>query len=110
MEDATYKMNEMTAQLNSAQIKSIEYKGRPTEIEIILSQLWSRTERTYFFPERVSDLERENAALVTQVEEVTAQQLDRDKAIDEFSIEIDSRINEWKVYRSDTVVNNLKSV
>ncbi|KAK1134937.1 hypothetical protein K0M31_007703 [Melipona bicolor] len=72
MEDATYKMNEMTAQLNSTQIKSLEYK------------------------ERVSDLERENAALVMQVEEVTAQQLDRDKAIDDFSTAIDSRINEWK--------------
>lgn len=27
MEDATYKMNEMTEELSSAQIKSIEYKG-----------------------------------------------------------------------------------
>ncbi|OAD55251.1 hypothetical protein WN48_05217 [Eufriesea mexicana] len=72
MEDATHKMNEMAEDLSSAQIKSVEYK------------------------EKISELERENRALVTQVEEVTAQQIDRDKVIDEFGAAIDTRINEWK--------------
>ncbi|XP_076766849.1 centrosomal protein 290kDa [Xylocopa sonorina] len=72
MEDATQKMNEMTEELSSAHVKSVEYK------------------------EKISDLEHENAALVAQVEEVTAQQMDRDKVIDEFGIAIDARINEWK--------------
>ncbi|CAL7934044.1 unnamed protein product [Xylocopa violacea] len=72
MEDATQKMDEMTEELSSARVKSVEYK------------------------EKISDLEHENAALVAQVEEVTAQQMDRDKVIDEFGVAIDARINEWK--------------
>jgi hypothetical protein len=42
-------------------------------------------------------LEQENAALVIQIEEITAQQIDRDKMLDEFGIAIDARISEWKV-------------
>ncbi|XP_017893114.1 centrosomal protein of 290 kDa [Ceratina calcarata] len=72
MEDATVKMNEMAEELSSARVKSVEYK------------------------ESISELERENSALVAQVEEITAQQIDRDRAIDEFGSAIDSRINEWK--------------
>nr|XP_031834342.1 centrosomal protein of 290 kDa isoform X1 [Nomia melanderi] len=72
MEDATQKMNEMTEELSSARIKSVEYK------------------------DRISYLEHENAALVIQIEEVTAQQIDRDRVIDEFGTAIDARINEWK--------------
>lgn len=49
--------------------------------------------------EKISDLERENIALVRQIEEIAAQQTDRDKAIDDFSTAIDARINEWKVHR-----------
>lgn len=44
-------------------------------------------------------MEQENAALVIQIEEVTAQQIDRDKMLDEFGIAIDARIIEWKVYK-----------
>ncbi|KOC58823.1 Centrosomal protein of 290 kDa [Habropoda laboriosa] len=72
MEDATQTMNEMTEELGSTRVKSVEYK------------------------EKISDLERENSALVSQVEEVSAQQANRDKMIDEFSTAIDTRINEWK--------------
>jgi len=42
-------------------------------------------------------LEQENAALVIQIEELTVQQVDRDKLLDEFGIAIDARISEWKV-------------
>jgi len=42
-------------------------------------------------------LEQENVALITQIEEVTIQQIDRDKMLDEFGIAIDARIFEWKV-------------
>ncbi|XP_011632581.1 centrosomal protein of 290 kDa-like [Pogonomyrmex barbatus] len=72
MEDATEKMNEMTEELRSTQIKAVEYK------------------------EKILKLEQENAALVNQIEELTAQQIDRDKILDEFSIAIDARIAEWK--------------
>lgn len=47
--------------------------------------------------EKISYLERENAALIAQIEEVNAQQIDRDKVIDDFGAAIDTRINEWKV-------------
>lgn len=52
---------------------------------------------TFYFSERILDLERENIALLNQIEELTGQQMDRDKVIDEFSVAIDSRIAEWKV-------------
>ncbi|XP_028048311.1 centrosomal protein of 290 kDa isoform X2 [Monomorium pharaonis] len=72
MEDATEKMNEMTEELHSTQIKAVEYK------------------------EKILKLEQENAALIIQIEEITAQQIDRDKMLDEFGIAIDARIAEWK--------------
>ncbi|XP_077268211.1 centrosomal protein 290kDa isoform X2 [Temnothorax americanus] len=72
MEDATEKMNEMTEELCSAQVKAVEYK------------------------EKILKLEQENIALVTQIEEITAQQIDRDKMLDEFGVAIDARISEWK--------------
>ncbi|XP_043248630.1 centrosomal protein of 290 kDa [Colletes gigas] len=72
MEDATQKMNEMTEELSSAQMKSVESKAK------------------------ISYLEQENTALVAQIEEITAQQIDRDRVIDEFGAAIDTRINEWK--------------
>ncbi|XP_054003238.1 centrosomal protein of 290 kDa isoform X1 [Hylaeus anthracinus] len=72
MEDATQKMNEMTGELSSSQMKFTEYR------------------------DKISYLERENAALVAQIEEITAQQVDRDNVIDEFGAAIDTRINEWK--------------
>ncbi|CAK9795503.1 Centrosomal protein of 290 kDa [Anthophora quadrimaculata] len=72
MEDATQKMNEMSEELVSTRVKSVEYK------------------------EKILNLEREKVALASQVEEVTAEQANRDKMIDEFSTAIDTRINEWK--------------
>ncbi|XP_078036495.1 centrosomal protein 290kDa isoform X1 [Augochlora pura] len=86
MEVATDKMNEMTEELRSTQIKSIEYK------------------------EKVCYLERENAALVAQIEEIAAQQVDRDKAIDEFGAAIDTRINEWKAVldEKDSTIQQLQ--
>lgn len=53
--------------------------------------------RTSYFSEKILDLERENIALLNQIEELTNQQMDRDKVIDEFGVAIDSRIAEWKV-------------
>ncbi|EGI68317.1 Centrosomal protein of 290 kDa [Acromyrmex echinatior] len=72
MEDATEKMNEVTEELRLAQIKIVEYK------------------------EKILKLEQENAALVIQIEELTVQQVDRDKLLDEFGVAIDARISEWK--------------
>ncbi|XP_029679653.1 centrosomal protein of 290 kDa-like isoform X1 [Formica exsecta] len=72
MEDATEKMNEMTQELHSTQIKVTEYK------------------------DKIQKLEQENEALVIQIEEITAQQIDRDKMLDEFGVAIDTRISEWK--------------
>ncbi|XP_014607132.1 PREDICTED: centrosomal protein of 290 kDa isoform X1 [Polistes canadensis] len=72
MEDATKRMNEMTDELSSTQSKVLEYK------------------------EKILDLDRENIALFNQIEELTSQQMDRDKVIDEFGVAIDSRIAEWK--------------
>lgn len=51
----------------------------------------------YAITEKILKLEQENVALVIQIEEVTAQQTDRDKMLDEFGIAIDARISEWKV-------------
>ncbi|XP_076656438.1 centrosomal protein 290kDa [Halictus rubicundus] len=86
MRDATQKMNEMTEELSLVQIKSVEYN------------------------EKIRCLEQENAALVVQIEEVTAQQIDRDKAIDEFGAAIDTRINEWKAVldEKDTTIQQLQ--
>ncbi|KAL2711712.1 centrosomal protein of 290 kDa-like isoform X1 [Vespula squamosa] len=72
MEDATERMNEMTDELSAAQSKVLECK------------------------EKILDLEHENIALLNQIEELTNQQMDRDKVIDEFGVAIDSRIAEWK--------------
>ncbi|XP_014478395.1 PREDICTED: centrosomal protein of 290 kDa isoform X2 [Dinoponera quadriceps] len=72
MEDATEKMNEMTEELRSTQIKDAEYK------------------------DKILTLEQENAALVIQIREVTAQQIDRDRMLDEFGAAIDARMSEWK--------------
>lgn len=47
--------------------------------------------------DKVVKLEQENGALITQIEEITAQQIDRDRMLDEFSAAIDARISEWKV-------------
>ncbi|XP_034174302.2 centrosomal protein 290kDa [Osmia lignaria lignaria] len=86
MEDATQKMNEMTEELGSAYIKSTEFK------------------------EKLQQLEHENAALVAQIEEITEQQMDRDKVIDEFGAAIDVRINEWKAIldEKDAEIQRLK--
>lgn len=35
--------------------------------------------------------------MVIQIEEITTQQIDRDKMLDEFGLAIDTRISEWKV-------------
>ncbi|XP_035723608.1 centrosomal protein of 290 kDa-like isoform X1 [Vespa mandarinia] len=86
MEDATERMNEMTDGLSSAQSKVLEYK------------------------ERILDLERENIGLLNQIEELTSQQMDRDKVIDEFGVAIDSRIAEWKelLDEKDTEIHRLR--
>lgn len=47
--------------------------------------------------EMILKLEQENAALIAQIEEITTQQIDRDKMLDEFGVAIDNRISEWKV-------------
>lgn len=51
----------------------------------------------YSIIDKVLELEQENMALVNQIEEITTQQIDRDKILDEFGIAIDARISEWKV-------------
>lgn len=100
MEDATEKMNEMTEELRSAQIKVVEYKG--TCIRIIytfyvMNLIFGEMYKFYAITEKILKLEQENAALVIQIEEVTAQQVDRDKMLDEFGIAIEARLSEWKV-------------
>ncbi|XP_072743789.1 centrosomal protein of 290 kDa isoform X2 [Anoplolepis gracilipes] len=72
MEDATEKMTEMTQELHSTQVKLTEYK------------------------DKIKKVEQENEALIIQIEEITAQQIDRDKMLDEFGVAIDTRISEWK--------------
>ncbi|XP_032687965.1 centrosomal protein of 290 kDa-like isoform X2 [Odontomachus brunneus] len=86
MEDATEKMNEMTEELRSAQIRDAEYKDKMLKFE------------------------QENAALVIQIREVTAQQIDRDRILDEFGIAIDARISEWKdiLNEKDDEITRLK--
>lgn len=100
MEDATEKMNEMTEELRSAQIKVVEYKG--TYIRIIytfyvMNLIFGEMYKFYAITEKILKLEQENAALAIQIEEVTAQQVDRDKMLDEFGIAIEARLSEWKV-------------
>lgn len=51
----------------------------------------------YITADQISRLEQENAALVIQIREVTAQQIDRDRMLDEFGVAIDVRMSEWKV-------------
>ncbi|XP_043474631.1 centrosomal protein of 290 kDa isoform X2 [Leptopilina heterotoma] len=72
MEDATEKMNEMTDKLTSLQ------------------------ENINIYKEKSGQLECENKALVIQIEEMAAQQVERDKLIDDFGLAIDARIIEWK--------------
>jgi len=54
--------------------------------------------------EKILKLEQENTALVIQIEELTAQQVDRDKMLDEFGIAIDARISEWKVLNKFDII------
>jgi len=54
--------------------------------------------------EKILKLEQENTALVIQIEEITAQQVDRDKILDEFGIAIDARISEWKVLNKFDII------
>jgi len=54
-------------------------------------------------------LEQENAALITQIEEITMQQINRDKMLDEFGIAIDARIFEWKVCLMNIIIHILKN-
>ncbi|KAG7212966.1 hypothetical protein KM043_002306 [Ampulex compressa] len=86
MEDATEKMNDMTEELTAVQTKST------------------------VFTERISTLERENMALAAQIEEITSQQIDRDKVIDDFGMAIDARITEWKsiLDEKDAEIEHLK--
>lgn len=64
-----------------------------------MSYIWYALNKNkyYFFIDKVLELEQENAALVNQIEEIAAQQIDRDRILDEFGIAIDARISEWKV-------------
>jgi len=41
--------------------------------------------------------------LVIQIEEITTQQIDRDKMLDEFGLAIDTRISEWKVLYKNSI-------
>lgn len=60
--------------------------------------------------EKILKLEQENAALIIQIEELTTQQVDRDKLLDEFGIAIDARISEWKVLNINLVCVFLENV
>lgn len=51
----------------------------------------------YIIVDQILRLEQENAALIIQIREVTAQQIDRDRMLDEFGLAIDARMSEWKV-------------
>lgn len=53
--------------------------------------------KCYAITDKIQKLEQENEALIIQIEEITAQQIDRDKMLDEFGVAIDTRISEWKV-------------
>lgn len=41
--------------------------------------------------------------MVIQIEEITTQQIDRDKMLDEFGLAIDTRISEWKVLYKNSI-------
>lgn len=41
--------------------------------------------------------------MVIQIEDITAQQIDRDKMLDEFGLAIDTRISEWKVLYKNSI-------
>lgn len=100
MEDATEKMNEMTEELRSAQIKVVEYKGTCVRIIYtfyVMNLIFGEMYKFYAITEKILKLEQENAALIIQIEEVTVQQVDRDKMLDEFGIAIEARLSEWKV-------------
>ncbi|XP_046435026.1 centrosomal protein of 290 kDa [Neodiprion fabricii] len=73
MEDSTVQMNQMTEKLSSL-------KGQNT-----------------LYKEKLAERDRENKALLSQIKAITAQQLDRDNVIDEFSTAIDARVTEWKL-------------
>lgn len=53
--------------------------------------------KCYAITDKIQKLEQENEALVIQIKEITAQQIERDKMLDEFGVAIDTRISEWKV-------------
>lgn len=77
MEDAIESMNEMTEELNDLNGKLIIYK------------------------EEATNLKQEKLGLLNQIDEMTAQQIDRDKIIDEFGAAIDDRVSEWKKILDD---------
>jgi hypothetical protein len=54
-------------------------------------------------------LEQENTVLITQIEEITMQQINRDKMLDEFGIAIDARIFEWKVCSINIIIHISKN-
>lgn len=72
MEDATESMNEMTDELTNLRGKNIMFK------------------------DELEHLRNEKIALLNQIEEITVQQQDRDKIIDEFGTAVDIRVTEWK--------------
>ncbi|XP_012276740.1 centrosomal protein of 290 kDa [Orussus abietinus] len=86
MEDATKNMNEVAEKLSTLQNENVEYK------------------------ENITHLERQNAALVSQVEDLANQQSYRDKVIDDFGTAIDARIAEWKslLDEKDAEISRLK--
>ncbi|XP_066583263.1 centrosomal protein of 290 kDa-like isoform X2 [Prorops nasuta] len=79
-------MEQVTKELSECQMKRMQYK------------------------EKISEMEKDNAALVVQIEEITNQQLLRDKIIDEFGIAIEARVKEWKsiLDQKDTEISRLK--
>lgn len=109
MEDATEKMNEMTQELNSTQVKVTEYKGvYPNNINFVYYIYSMLFIKKYTITDKIQKLEQENEALVIQIEEITAQQIDRDKMLDEFGVAIDTRISEWKVLQKFNKIFTLK--
>ncbi|XP_015122531.1 centrosomal protein cep290 [Diachasma alloeum] len=86
MEDATESMNEMTDELDDLRSQNVAYK------------------------DEVKRLKQEKKALLTQIEEITSQQVDRDKIIDEFGAAIDIRVSEWKdiLDNKDAIITQLK--
>lgn len=99
MEDATGKMNDMTEELHLSQTKVEDYKGILLFVFLhnISNVLNNIIYKCCVILDKIAKLEQENGALITQIEEITAQQIDRDKMLDEFGTAIDARISEWKV-------------